>query len=183
MATEQTEARNTAQERSVARREAGGSLRPTALPLASPFALMRRLVEDLDGLFEGFGEGRNAVWVPPVEVLERDGQIIVRAEVPGLEKDQVRVELRDGELIISGERTQEREERREGFYRTERSYGSFYRAVPLPDDVDPEQAKATFKNGVLEIVMPASQRPPAKRLEIQDEAGTTQAGQSHAQSA
>jgi HSP20 family protein len=183
MAREQTEARNTAQERSVARREAGGSLRPTALPLVSPFALMRRLVEDLDGLFEGFGDGRNAVWMPPVEVLERDGQLIVRAEVPGLEKDQVQVELQDGQLIISGERSQEREERREGFYRTERSYGSFYRAVPLPEGVDPEQAKATFKNGVLEIVMPASQRPPAKRLEIQDEARTKQAGQSEAQSA
>ena len=78
------------------------------------------------------------------------------------------VEFEDGQLVISGERRQEHEERRGGVYRSERSYGTFYRSIPLPDGVNPEQAKAAFKNGVLEITMPAPERPRAKRIEIQE---------------
>jgi HSP20 family protein len=108
------------------------AMRQAGMPAASPFTFIRRFMEDMDRLFEGFGFGPSligsagggaamATWVPPVEIEERDGQIVIRAEVPGLTKDQINVEFRNGQLVISGERRQEHEERREGFYRSERS--------------------------------------------------------------
>lgn len=168
-ATQQEQQRGTAaqerEERNVARRETA----PPAMPAAfgSPFSLMRRFMEDIE-LLAGLSPGETT-WIPPVEVVERDGQLVVRAEVPGLSKDQLNVEFEDGQLVISGERRQEREERRGGAYRNERIYGTFYRSIPLPEGVDPEQAKAAFKNGVLEITMPAPESPRAKRIEIQED--------------
>ena len=158
-----------------------GALPSPVSAIGSPFTLMRRFIEDLDDLFGSVGEGRlserrEGAWVPAVEVAERDGQLVVRADVPGLNKDQIKVEVEDGQLLISGERVQEHEEQREGVFRSERSYGSFFRAIPLPDGVNPEQAKATFTNGVLEITMPAPRRMAAKRIEVQ-EGATGKSGQ------
>jgi HSP20 family protein len=110
------------------------------MPFASPFTLMRWLFEDLDRFSEGFGPGlmprietssrgrEEAMWAPAVDVLEREGQLVIRADVPGLTKDQISVEVEDRQVVISGERRHEHEERREGFHHSERSYGSFYRA-------------------------------------------------------
>ena len=146
----------------------------------SPFSFMRRFSEEMDRLFEDFGFGRDlwpsglgelgrGVWSPQVEVFERGGQLVVRADLPGLTKDDVRVEVTDGALNISGERKQEHEEKREGFYRSERSYGSFYRRIPLPEGVNAGEATATFNNGVLEISMQAPQRQSrGRRLEIKE---------------
>jgi HSP20 family protein len=150
------------EQRGVARRE---SVQP-ATPGASPFTLMRRFMEDLDRLF--VGEAPDADWAPAVEVVECDGRLVVRADVPGLEKDNVNVEIDDGQLVISGERRQEHEERREGLYRSDRVYGRFYRAIPLPDGADAEHATATFKNGVLEISMPVTGRHQPRRVQVQD---------------
>jgi HSP20 family protein len=134
---------------------------------ASPFTLMRRFMKDLDRLFAGDVPG--ATFAPPVEVLERDGRLVVRADVPGLEKDDVNVEIDDDRLVISGERRQEREERREGSaYRSERVYGQFHRVIALPEGADAEHATATFKNGVLEVTMPVTGRHQPRRLPVQD---------------
>jgi HSP20 family protein len=162
--------------------------RRPAMRAPSPFGLMRRVMEDLDGLFEGFGgltpridrftrsgERGAGAWVPAVDVVERDGQLVIRADVPGMNKDQIRVEVEDGQLVISGERKEDHDERQGGVYRSERSYGSFYRAVQLPEGVNLEQAKASFSNGVLEITMPAPQRPRARRVEIQEGSAPPQA--------
>ena len=147
---------------------------------ANPFTFMRRLMDDLDRLVGGpglvprldlapfKGEAREGMWVPPLEVVERDGQLVVRADVPGVAADQINVEIEDGQLVISGERQQEHEERRADFYRSERSYGTFCRSVPLPQGVSPEQVKATFANGVLEITMPAPQPSHGQRIEVQE---------------
>jgi HSP20 family protein len=132
------------------------------LPLLSPFGLMRRLLDDLDRI----GMPGASVWMPPLEVVERDGKLVVRVEVPGLDKDQVKVEVVDNQLIISGERNRQDEERREGFYRSECSYGRFCRTVALPDGIDPDQVMASFNNGVLEVAMAAPRRSRAKRIEI-----------------
>ncbi len=187
------------QQTGLARREQS-SPSPTA---GSPFSFMRRFSEEMDRLFEDFGFGRGwlapsfgrelfpagfgdfgqTAWSPQVEVFERGGQLVVRADLPGLTKDDVKVEVTDDAITISGERKQEHEEKGEGFYRSERSYGSFYRQVPLPEGVNADAADATFKNGVLEITMQAPQRQQrGRRLEIK-EGGAGQQEQSRAKSA
>jgi HSP20 family protein len=108
-------------------------------------------------------------WVPRIEVLQNNGQLMVRADLPGLTKDDVNVELMDDMLTISGERKEEKEEKREGFYRSERSYGSFYREIPLPEGAKTEEAAATFRNGVLEITMPVPKVETfTRKLEIKE---------------
>src|SRR4030095_8084641 len=111
-----------------------------------PFSLMDRFAEEMDRIFEnfgfgqgrlapfagrglsrGFGEGGMQTWSPSIEVFEREGQLVVRAELPGITKDNVKVDVDDNMLIISGERKQEQEKQEKGFYHTERSFGSFYR--------------------------------------------------------
>src|SRR5215216_5668641 len=115
----------------------------------------------------GFGEIGRGVWSPEIEVFEREGQLVVRADLPGLNKDDVKVDVTDDLMIIQGERRQEHEESEEGYYRSERSYGSFYRSIPLPEGVSDEDIKANFRDGVLEITMPAPQREQrGRRIEI-----------------
>jgi HSP20 family protein len=163
-----------------------GDRGPGAAAQASPFAVMRRFAEEMDRLFDDFrrgtgsllprlalpGEGREAGeagWLPPVEVTERGGQLVIRADLPGLGKDDVKVEVRDDAIAIQGERRQEKEEKRRGFYRSERSYGSFYREIPLPEGTAAEQAKASFRNGVLEVTMPAPPKAAkGRRLSIEE---------------
>ena len=153
----------------------------------NPFQMMRRFTHDMERLFEDFGgfsfpnffktdftpfrmEFDKVELVPQIEVLHNNGQFMVRADLPGLTKDDVKVEVTDNLLTLSGERKEEKDEKREGFYRSERSYGSFWRVIPLPEGAIGEQAKASFHDGVLEIRMPA---PPAsaskgRRLEISE---------------
>ncbi len=156
-----------------------GLSRRTGVPavFTNPFSLMRRFGEDMEQLLDEFGFGRAmprsfgqiAAWAPQVEVLQRDNQLVIRADLPGINKDNVKVELRDDSVVLRGERQEERKEEHEGFYRTERSYGSFYREIPLPQGVDTSNATATFREGVLEITMPAVQgEARVRQLEIKD---------------
>jgi HSP20 family protein len=151
-------------------------------PWASPLGLMRRFTEDVDRMFESFLGVRRplaplaarltpeAVWVPAIEMLEKNGQLIVRAELPGLTKEDVQIEITEDTLTLKGERREEKEEKGEGFYRTERCYGSFFRTLPLPEGAEPDKAKAAFHDGVLEIVMPApaTERPKSRRVQIEE---------------
>jgi len=134
----------------------------------SPFAMMRRMQDEMDRMMGGLwtgGERRG--WSPAIEVREREGNLVICAELPGLEKDNVRVEATGDALIIEGERRQEHEEKEEGYYKSERQYGTFRRAVPLPDYAKAEEARATFNNGVLEVTIPvAEQRQRGRRIEI-----------------
>ena len=156
---------------------------PSSLWAESPFKLMRRFSEEMDRVFgdvfadlgtaprrrggPGFGFPQ-AQWVPPIEVLERDDKLVVRAELPGLSKDDMKVEVTDDVLTIAGERREEHEETREGFRHSEWRYGRFSRSVPLPEGVSPEDVRCTFQNGVLEVTMPAPQRVErSRRIEIQ----------------
>ncbi|APW60547.1 Hsp20/alpha crystallin family protein [Paludisphaera borealis] len=165
---------------------------PLALRAGSPFAFIRRFAEEMDRLFEDFGVERGlhvpsfitrghellrreaglveADWSPQVDVKEQDGRLLVRADLPGLTKNDVKVELTDDTLTIRGERKEEKKEKREGYSYSECSYGSFYRAIPLPEGVDASKATAEFRNGVLEIALPSTRRPEpqARRLEIQE---------------
>jgi len=146
-------------------------------PLA-PFALMNQFAEEMERMFEDFGLGRNwfghklrpgwgemghAMWSPQVEIFERGGQFIVRADLPGLAKDDVKVDITDDALTIRGERKQEHEEEREGLHCTERSYGSFYRSILLPEGINIDEAKASFRDGVLEITIPSPEHEGRRR--------------------
>ena len=153
------------------RRERGLARRGEFFPLISPreffsmgpFELMRRMSEEMDRAFGGlFREERAAVWAPSVEVREEDNNLIVSADLPGLNKDDVKIEVTEDSLILRGERKRKREERREGVYRSEVAYGEFYRAIPLPEGAEVDKAKAQFNNGVLEVTVPipASKRKP-----------------------
>src|SRR5262245_41297393 len=146
-----------------------------------PFGSMLRWADEMDRMFDNFGFGRGlfpatrkeleeAAWMPTVEVFEKAGEFVVRADLPGLHKENINVEVEDELLSIRGERKHEEEEKKEYSYRSERSYGRYYRTVPLPEGVKTENAKATFKNGVLEITMPlpAVREKRARRLEIHE---------------
>jgi HSP20 family protein len=154
---------------------------PSQLAAASPFSFMRRFGEEMDRLFDDFGFGGLGLgpsslgslgavgWSPQVEMFERKGKLVVRADLPGLTREDVKVELDDDAITIRGERRREHEENREGYYRSERSYGSFYRTIPLPEGVNGEAAKATFRDGVLEIEMEApKQKNRGRRLDIEE---------------
>ena len=101
-----------------------------------------------------FGRGEEAAWNPGIDVFERDNRLVTKIDLPGLKKEDVKVEVTDGYLTISGERKREEEETKDDFYRCEREYGSFYRAVPLPEGAKLEDVKATFADGVLEVSVP-----------------------------
>jgi HSP20 family protein len=164
------------------------------LLFASPFSLMRMLNEEMARMFTDSGAGRGsqassgagevATWSPRVEAFERDGQLVVRADLPGMSKDDVDVEIADDALIIRGERRQEHEEHRDGFSVCEVTHGSFYRRIPLPEGVNTQNAAATFRDGVLEIKMQVPQREASsRRLEVQDGGRTAEQSQTQTQAA
>jgi HSP20 family protein len=155
----------------------------TALaPIRDPLTLMRQMTSELDRLFEvsAWPSFRPLfrtrllpeapTWFPQVDVFEKDNRLITRIDLPGMKKEDVKVEVTDGHLAISGERKSEAEEKKAEYYRCEREYGSFYRAVPLPEGVTLEDVKATFADGVLEVSVPLPARPEAKirKVEIQE---------------
>lgn len=92
-------------------------------------------------------------WTPQVEMMRRDDDLIVRLDLPGVKKEDIKVEIDNRRLIVRGERKDTFEDKREGFYRSERTYGSFFRLIPLPDDAKTDKAEAFFEDGVLEIKM------------------------------
>lgn len=146
----------------------------------SPFSFMRRFRDEMDGMFDDFAFGRGLEfpgfgsfgrqdfdWIPQTEVFERDNQLVIRADLPGLTKDDVNVDIENDRITIRGERRSEHKEEDKGFYRTERSYGNFYRSIPLPQGADADKATANFDNGVLEISIPApAGKSTGKRIEI-----------------
>ena len=203
-------------------RESGGYGTSSSGAGSNPFALMRRMMEDMDRLFSDFGfttpgmfgsslldsgllppsgqrslgggpsggPNRSAatggqqslarggqggslqqptfgsLWSPQVEIFERGNNLVVRADLPGLSRENVHVELDDDSLIIRGERRSDIEDEDEGFYRSERSYGSFYRAIPLPEGIDASGCNATFRDGVLEVTLPKPPQQPSRSRRI-----------------
>jgi HSP20 family protein len=157
---------------------------PTRL-LRDPFAMMREMTSDFDRLFGEWpqpffrrpGLRRRAAseigWYPEIDVFEKDDRLVTKIDLPGMKKEDVKVEVTDGQLTISGERKHEAEEKGEEFYRCEREYGSFYRSVPLPEAAKIEDVKATFTDGVLEVSVPLPPRAKkeARKVEIQEAKG------------
>ncbi|MBX3232125.1 MAG: Hsp20/alpha crystallin family protein [Labilithrix sp.] len=128
----------------------------------SPFTTVRRMMEDMDRIFGGWGGGLSSwderedmarAWHPQVEVFQRGEDLVVRADLPGLESKDVDVELDDDGITIKGERRAEHEETKEGIFHSERSYGSFRRRIPLPSGIVASDCDALFQNGVLEVTL------------------------------
>jgi HSP20 family protein len=146
----------------------------------SPFSMMRRLAEDMDRIFYDFGFGPSLIgsdmwtepvgtgelWTPEIETFRRGDKLVVRADLPGLQKENVNVEIDEDTLTISGQRQDEFKEERDDYYRSERRYGRFFRAIPLPQGVDENQIDAKFSNGVLEVTLPAPKEPTHERKRI-----------------
>jgi HSP20 family protein len=103
---------------------------------------------------------------PPVDVAESDGDVIVKMEVPGVEKDQLQLTVAEDHISVRGETRKEHEEKRKNFYRQEIRYGAFQRAVPLPVEVDAAKASAQLKNGMLTVTLPKSRQPKAQEIKV-----------------
>jgi len=116
--------------------------------------------------FFGAGEERSRRWVPPVDLVEGEDHFVLKADLPGLGDDDVKIEVEDGTLTISGERRAEHEQHEKGWYRIERSFGSFSRSLTLPDHVDASAITASFHDGVLEVRIPKPEERKPQRIEI-----------------
>jgi HSP20 family protein len=151
----------------------GLPLTPYEMLQMTSFSLFRRMTEEFDRALQPFlsddEKDASIAWTPRVEISEREGEYRILAELPGLSPNEVRVEVEDGALILQGERQVERDATEGGIRRSERQFGFFYRRIPLPEGADPEQAKAKFHDGILEITISAPDRQ-AKRRQIQIEA-------------
>jgi HSP20 family protein len=159
--------------------QSGSLARRNPSSWGSPFGLLfQRWNDEMDRLFEDFGLGRTSItrgqtvteWSPQVEMFQRGNDLVVRADLPGMRREDIQVEITEDALTIQGERRQQQEEEREGWYRNERNYGCFYRAIPLPEGTIADSAKANFKDGVLEVVLQAPSREVnrGRRLEIKE---------------
>lgn len=133
---------------------------PGTLIKWDPFAELAELRERFDRLFPA------TTWSPAVDVVRENGNLVVRADVPGIKPEEIEVEVADGVLTVSGRHEEAKEESGERFVRRERRYGAFERRLPLPEGVDPKKVKAATKDGVLEVTVPlpkeAAKQEPVK---------------------
>lgn len=129
---------------------------------------INRLWESMWGprMFRPIKRAEPETWLPAVDVFQKKGAVLIKAELPGLTEKDVHITVTDDTLTISGEKSEEKEVKEEDFYRCERSYGRFSRQVALPPGAEAAKAKATFKDGVLEIEFPLSELPKQKKIEI-----------------
>jgi HSP20 family protein len=124
---------------------------------------------EIDRVFDAFfGQNEQSArrWVPPVDLVEAEDHFVLKADLPGLNEEDVSIEVQDGSLTISGERKAEHEERARGWYRIERAFGSFNRSLTLPDGVDADRIEASFSHGVLEVRIPKPEERKPRRIEI-----------------
>lgn len=135
-------------------------------PVWPQHSLRRDLDRFFGDLFPTFGEedreeAFSAVWAPQMDLSETDKAYLVKMDLPGIDKDQVTVNVQGSQLTVRGERKEEKQEEQENYLRMERSYGSFYRSIPLPKSAAVDEVKAEFKNGVLRVSIPkaAESRP------------------------
>jgi HSP20 family protein len=143
---------------------------PNEFSSLSPFRMMRRMMKNMERAFGASGWPAVAGeetdgWWPAIEVSEAAGKLNVSADLPGIKPEDVKVEVTGDALVIQGERKREREESGRGYHRSERSYGHFYRRIPLPDTARTEEAQAEFRNGELKISIPVPESK-TKRREI-----------------
>ncbi len=170
------------------RRQAIDDLGPESEPESGeePYPNEVRFAHELERASEGFANPSNLdtgwpvnggglvldAWAPAIEVFQNGERLVIRAELPGLAKDDLHVEIANDRILIEGERREEHEQQEDDFFHSERSYGSFFRTISLPEGARAEKAEATFRNGILEITLPAPARGQLKneggRLELKE---------------
>ncbi|MGH2349735.1 MAG: Hsp20/alpha crystallin family protein [bacterium] len=138
-----------------------------------PFDDLASLRESMDKLFEDFFTRRPgpraatlAVWQPAVEVFDTDHDVVVRAELPGIDPKDVEITVTEGVLTIKGQAKQLHEEKGQNYFRRELRYGAFSRSLALPGGVQGDQAKATYRNGILEVRVPKSEKAKPKSVKV-----------------
>ncbi len=151
-----------------------------AVTPSRPFMDLGRWDREMDRMMEGFFGRRARPWwperwfrtepvgitAPAVDLYEEKDDIVVKAELPGMDKDNIEVNLTDHTLTIKGEKKKEEEIKEKDYYRAERSYGSFFRTVELPKEVHSDKVKAHFKNGILEVRLPKTEEAKAKEVKV-----------------
>jgi HSP20 family protein len=142
----------------------------------SPFREFERMRREMDRLWDSFFEGglrrrpeEVREWFPALDLAETKNEIVVKAEVPGLDPKDIDISLSEGILTIKGEKKQEKEEKEENYHLIERSYGSFTRSVHLPREVQSDKISAAYKNGVLKVTLPKSEEAKKKEVKIKVE--------------
>mgnify|MGYP001050160477 CR=1 FL=1 len=139
-----------------------------------PFRELERMRGEMDRLWDSFFEGRPRVrefsgWFPSVDISETKNDLIVKAELPGMDPKDINISLNDGQLTIKGEKKHEKEEKEENCHFIERSYGSFTRSVLLPKEVQRDKITASYKNGVLKVTLPKSEEAKKKEVKVKVE--------------
>ena len=142
-----------------------------ALTRWDPFAELAEMRTRFDRLLHEFAEGGEHGWTPSIDVFRDDGQLIVRADVPGIKPDEIAIEVDNGMLSLSGEHEEAEEKTDKHFVRRERRYGAFSRRMPLPEGVDPNKIKATTHDGVLEVTIPLPKEAAKEPVTITPTAG------------
>jgi len=142
-----------------------------SLSTIDPFREMFDLQRSINQLFADVGgkgtpETAMGAWTPAVDIYEDEGSFVIKAELPEVSRDDVKVSVEDSTLSITGERRIENEEKREGYHRVERSYGHFYRSFTLPPNANPAGVTAQFKDGVLRLVVPKKEEAKPKQIEV-----------------
>jgi len=146
-----------------------------ALVRWEPTRELSALQNEMNRLFGSFfdvpttpsGGAARGQWIPAIDLVETAGEYVLRADLPGLDADDVKIELDENVLTLSGERTTQHEQQADGYRRIERASGSFSRSLTLPAGVDPEHINASFDNGVLEIHIPRPEQPKPRRIAIE----------------
>ena len=138
----------------------------------APFREFERMRREMDRFWDSFFErrpakaGEEGEFLPSIDLAEKDNELVVKCEVPGMDPKDINISLSDGVLTIRGEKKQEREEKEADYHLVERSYGSFSRSIQLPKQVQSEKISASYKNGILKITLPKSEEAKKKEIKI-----------------
>jgi HSP20 family protein len=139
---------------------------PGALTRWEPFAELGELRSRFDRMFEDFFDGHERQWTPAIDVERKNGNLVFRADVPGIKPEEVKIEVENDILTVSGEHEERKEEKDKHFLRRERRYGSFSRSMALPASVDAKKIKATTHDGVVEVTIPLLSESKQTKVEI-----------------
>jgi HSP20 family protein len=139
---------------------------PGTLTRWDPFAELGELRSRFDRLFDEWQSGRERAWTPAIDVVREDGHLVVRADIPGIKPEEVKIEVENDILTVSGEHAESKEEKDKHYVRRERRYGSFSRSMALPGGVDPKKIEAKTHDGVVEVTIPLPEEAKKETVTI-----------------